>query len=212
MFFSHKKESKKPLDPADVQKLTSKGMSDKEIIKHFKSKGYSYDEIEKAMMTAVRENITEAPAPQQIMETPEPESFFYEEAQPPAAEEVYMEEPSESLVEEIVEGLIEDKWQKLAAEMDRMQSEIDKMAAEIKQVKNMPVSQAKEVQKIDDFRVNEISEHLNDLDARVGGLEKAFKQFLPALTKNIEMLSTMVHEMKTGRAHEAGDPYNSVRV
>ncbi len=202
MFFSHKKEAKKPIDPADVQKLTSKGMSDKEIIKHFKAKGHSYDEIEKAMMIAVRENISEAPSPQQMMETPEPEPLFYEEAQPPTAEEVYMEEPSESLVEEVVEGLIEDKWQKFSVEIDRMQNEIDKMSAEMKQMKNTPMPQSKEVLKMDDSRINELNEHLNDIDARVGGLEKAFKQFLPALTKNIEMLSTMVHELKTGRTEE----------
>ncbi len=203
MFFSHKKEGKKPIDPAEVQKLTSKGMSDKEIIKHFKAKGHSYDEIEKAMMTAVKENITDNTAPQAMMEAPEPEPLFYEEAQPPTAEEVYMEEPSESLVEEIVEGLIEDKWQKFAVEIDRMQSDIDKITAEIKQIKSMPIPQAAQKEKTDDLRVNEISEQLNSLDARVGGLEKAFKQFLPALTKNIEMLSVMVHELKTGRVSEA---------
>ena len=211
MLFHHKKEAKQ-INPGDVQKLTSKGMSDKEIIKHFKSKGYSYDEIEKAMMTAVKENITDSPPPQTMMETPEPESFFYEEQQPPTAEEVYMEEPSESLVEEIVEGLIEDKWQKLSVEMDRMQGDIDKLSAEIKQVKSMPTPQGKEVHKMDDLRVNEISEQINDLDARVGGLEKAFKQFLPALTKNIEMLSVMVHEMKTGKGEDTFTSAHSMRV
>ena len=41
---------------------------------------------------------------------------------------------------------------------------------------------------------------VEDLEARVGGLEKAFKQFLPTLTRNIESLSAMIHEMKRERA------------
>ena len=47
-----------------------------------------------------------------------------------------------------------------------------------------------------DSRMADISGQLEDLEARVGGLEKAFKQFLPSLTRNIESLSHMIHEMK----------------
>jgi len=34
------------------------------------------------------------------------------------------------------------------------------------------------------------------LEIRISGLEKAFRQFLPSLTRNIESLSDMVHEVK----------------
>ena len=49
---------------------------------------------------------------------------------------------------------------------------------------------------LDDFAANK----LDDLEARIGGLEKAFRQFLPSLTENIEALSKMIHEMKAKQA------------
>ena len=196
MLFHHKKETKQ-IAPEEIQKLTSKGMSDKEIIKHFKSKGYSYDDIEKAMMSAVKNNIGEKTPMQMSM--PEPEPFFYDQPyeQEPMQEtqEEEWAEPADSMVEEIVEGIIEDKWQKFQAQIDNMQMSIDRLSAEIKQAKAMPAQSSKEPV-FDNARIDELNEHVNDLYARVGGLEKAFKQFLPSLTRNIEMLSSMVHEMK----------------
>jgi len=195
MLFHHKKETKS-ISPEEIQKFTSKGMSDKEIIKHFKSKGYSYDDIEKAMMSAVKNNIGEKSPVQMSM--PEPEPFYYDQ---PYEQETMQEiqeewaEPADSMVEEIVEGIIEDKWQKFQAQIDNLQMSIDRLSAEIKQVKTMPIQSTKEPI-FDNARIDEINEHVNDLYARVGGLEKAFKQFLPSLTRNIEMLSSMVHEMK----------------
>lgn len=197
MLFHHKKEAK-IISPDEIQKLTSKGMSDKEIIKHFKAKGYSYDDIEKAMMSAVKNNISDKQPIQMSM--PEPEPFFYdqpyEQPQQETQEEEWSEEPQESMVEEIVEGIVEDKWQKFQAQIESMQNALDRMSVEIKQVKNTPLQSSRETPQIDNTRLDEMNEHINDLYARVGGLEKAFKQFLPSLTRNIEMLSSMVHELK----------------
>ena len=196
MLFHHKKEAKM-ISQDEIQKLTSKGMSDKEIIKHFKSKGYSYDDIEKAMMSAVKNNISDKQSIQMSM--PEPEPFFYDqpyEQAPQEQQEEWSEEPQDSMVEEIVEGIIEDKWQKFQTQLESMQADIDKLSVEIKQVKHAPVQPSKETPSIDNAKLEEMNEHINDLYARVGGLEKAFKQFLPSLTRNIEMLSSMVHELK----------------
>ena len=60
----------------EVQKMTRKGMSDKDIIKHLKSKGYSYESIESAMLRAVKDGVGDEPAPRVQTESPAMDNIF----------------------------------------------------------------------------------------------------------------------------------------
>ena len=200
-----------PLD--EVSKMTKKGMSDKDIIKHLKSKGYSYEAIESAMLKAVKDGVgeeaprqmeTEAPAMNDIFEMPHPEyaqTAPTPEMMPEFGTEI---EQPEIMLEELIEGIVEDKWRKFDDRLKKIDDNFDKIRAEIKQFEvkldqNRRESPTHEL----DSRMADISEQLEDLEARVGGLEKAFKQFLPSLTRNIESLSHMIHDMKDKQAmHE----------
>lgn len=206
MLFHKKPKDDREVPIDEVQKMTRKGMSDKDIIKHLKSKGYSYEAIEGAMLKAVKEGVgderlalprmeTEPPAMDNLFELPQ------ELSQPqmqdvPELSEGYAEQP-EVMLEELVEGIVEDKWRKFDDRTKRMDDTFDRIRAEIKQLE-IRSEQSKRDSPIHeiDSRMVDISEQLEDLEARVGGLEKAFKQFLPSLTRNIESLSTMIHEMK----------------
>ncbi|MBI4174583.1 MAG: hypothetical protein HY517_02970 [Candidatus Aenigmarchaeota archaeon] len=198
-----------PID--EVSKMTKKGMSDKDIIKHLKSKGYSYEAIESAMLKAVKDNVddtprqveTEPPAMNDIFEMPHPEYSqpTQMEAMPDFGAEI---EQPEVMLEELIEGIVEDKWRKFDDRLKKIDDNFDKIRAEIKQFEvkldqNRRESPTHEL----DGRMADISDQLEDLEARVGGLEKAFKQFLPSLTRNIESLSHMIHDMKDKQAmHE----------
>ncbi len=57
LFGSKKPKEEKAIPIEEVQKMTKKGMSDKDIIKHLKGKGYSYESIEGAMLKAVKEGV-----------------------------------------------------------------------------------------------------------------------------------------------------------
>ena len=210
LFHKKMKEIKDvPID--EVSRMTKKGMSDKDIIKHLKSKGYSYEAIEGAMLKAVKDNVddvprqveTEAPAMNDIFEMPHPEY-----SQSPAMEAMpdfgaEIEQP-EVMLEELIEGIVEDKWRKFDDRLKKIDDNFDRIRAEIKQFEvkldqNRRESPTHEL----DGRMADISDQLEDLEARVGGLEKAFKQFLPSLTRNIESLSHMIHDMKDKQAmHE----------
>jgi DNA-binding transcriptional MerR regulator len=211
--FGHSKKNKGergvPLE--DIRRMASKGMGDKDIIKELKGRGYSYGEIEKAMLAAVKEGVNEpvqnempmadeffAPAPTASMSAQNPAmqpSFdlpTFDEEQP----DMSMEQ-SQALMEELIEGVIDDKWNKFHDKMDKLEENFDKIKAEIKQweirqEQNRRDSPTREIE----LRISELSEQLEDIDARVGGLEKAFKQFLPALTRNIESLSQLIHELR----------------
>lgn len=189
MLFHKKREGPVPIE--EIQQLAAKGLGDRDVIKKLKGEGYSYDAIEKSMLQAVKEGVGEEPRPEPQSAPEEPQEFSEQLPELGLAEVETMEEPiaPEVLVEELVEGVVEDKMHNFKERLDRAEEEITKLYARIKHTQ-LPQPLA------EDNRVDEMTTRVEDLEARIGGLEKAFKQFLPALTKNIEALSTMIHEMK----------------
>lgn len=198
----HKKKSQ-PVPPEEVQKLVSSGMSDKDTIKHLKSKGYGYEEIEKAMMSAVKRGV-EAPqfAPSQpgaplpkrdLPELPEIQDYRPEEDIMGGLQETEPDLSPDIIVEEIVEGVVEEKWQKFEERIRKTENDFTNLSIQLKQFQ-----QPRQDQPVKDYdpKIAEINEQMEDLQARVGGLEKAFRQFLPSLTRNIESLAGLIHEMK----------------
>ena len=188
MLFKKKEPRELPIN--EIQELSSKGASDKEIIKKLKSEGYSYDTIERSMLQAVKAGVDQ---PEPVQEQAPADVFQEEQGMSGELSLAELEETvsPEIVVEELVEGVVEEKWQKAESRLEGMEGEISKIYARLKQAEQRPVNAPVRDERIDDY-----SERLEDLEARIGGLEKAFKQFLPALTRNIESLSNMIHEMK----------------
>ena len=216
MFF-HKKHEARPIPVDEINAMTRRGMSDKDIIKALKAKGYSYNDIEKAMLSAVKSGVAEerpARAPPQPAQQPAAGFDFGEEpadssfdnlatedifgAQEPQYQDLpQFSQEQQPPVEELVEGLVEEKWQHFQDEMSRLEDSLEKIRADMKVFEERIDAARKESPSSDlEARLTELSDHLEDLDARVGGLERAFKQMLPSLTRNIESLSAMVSEMK----------------
>ncbi len=211
MLFGKKKHKEKKEVPVDeIQKMTKKGMSDKDIIKHLKSKGYSYESIESAMLKAVKDGVSEEePKVEHRIDTAPPaaDNFFNEEFSPdafqqpglpdlPPAPQEDLEAP-ELMLEELVEGIVDEKWRKVEDKFKTVDDSFDKIKSEIKQFElHMDQIRKDSPEKEFETKIVGITEQLEDLESRVGGLEKAFKQFLPSLTRNIESLSSMIHEMK----------------
>lgn len=199
LFGGKKKKGDVPIE--EVQKMAAQGMSDKDIIKKLKGQGYSYDSIERAMLQAVKDGVDE-PQPQEAEIPSFPEAMpqhrkgeaepLFPEFEPQEVAEMETVNP-EIIVEELVEGIVEEKWNKFAPRLERLEGEMNVLRAEIRQApKQAQGGGTKELE----TKVAELAEQFDELEARIGGLEKAFKQFLPSLTRNIEALSKMIHEMK----------------
>ncbi len=200
---------KQPISADEVKEFSAKGMSDRDIIKTFKDRGYDYDEIEKAMLQAVKEGVsTEEPADMPMAPPPEQQpEYSYPEQEQFAPPDLASDQPPdlkeeqfspELIVEELVEGVVEEKWKKFEEHLDSVGKEIETMQISLKQMQQKvdqikPAGDTTELQ----AKVLEVSEKVEDMDARIGGLEKAFRQFLPQLTRNIESLSNIIHEMKS---------------
>ncbi len=218
MFF-HRKQEARPIPTDEINTMTRRGMSDKDIIKALKAKGYSYNDIEKAMLSAVKSGVSEekpmrampaAPPPQQesgfeFGEAPSDDNFdnlatedIFAGQEPQYQDLPQFSQEQQQPVEELIEGIVEEKWQHFQDEMARFDEGLDKVRADMKIFEERIETSRKETPSTElEARLTELSDHLEDLDARVGGLERAFKQFLPSLTRNIESLSSMVSEMKS---------------
>ena len=214
MFFGKKKKAN--VSVGEIRKMSSSGVSDRDIIKRLKKEGYSYDEIERAMLEAVKEGVGEEEKPAREPRRREEEVYEppaeHEErarAEPPlfeGLEETAMEPLTdfseelpkpEVVIEELVEGVVEDKWKKFDDKIDKFNREFDNVRGELKQFEQkLRAARENEDMKEVDIEVREINNRLDELDARIGGLEKAFKQILPSMTRNIENLSQMIHELK----------------
>ena len=213
LFFKKKPKTDKPLPVESIQEMSSRGMSDKDVIKSLKSQGYSYEEIEQGMLQAVKQGVSDAPAQPSYSLQPQSygQSSSYAPSQPAYAPPAPAEQPDfsmpelselsdvpeepamapETIMEELIEGVIAERWQGMEARLKAMESDIAVMKQKVANVSNASALPGQ-----DDAHAAEAAARLEDLEARIGGLERAFKQFLPSLTKNIESLARIIHEMK----------------
>ncbi len=197
LFGSKPKRNDVPI--AEVRKMMDQGMTDKQIIDELKKQGYSMDLIEKAMLQMVK---TEPEPSLDIpkfddspldLDEPVPDPLEDLDHLSDVGEEGGIENP-EDIVEELVEGIIEDKMKSVSKEIEGLKEKFAGIRSDIEEIRkarkqNIDVSDLT-------IRVNEMETKLMDLGVRVGALEKAFKQLLPSLVDNVHNLSRLVHELK----------------
>ena len=109
-----------------------------------------------------------------------------------------LENPDTDVVlEDLIEGVIEDRWQRLTDKLENFEDKINNIKENMKHIEGRVDTGSKESPaKETESKLADFNTRLEDLEARIGGLEKAFRQFLPSLTRNIESLSNIIHEMK----------------
>ncbi|MFQ3307844.1 MAG: hypothetical protein ACI977_000055 [Candidatus Nanohaloarchaea archaeon] len=111
-------------------------------------------------------------------------------------------------VEELIETIIAENFEKVEAEFHNVYDELDTFAEEIEDLKQRvhdlevrdDEDQQQFVQKID-----EVEEHIDEYESRIGGLEKAFQQVLPSLVDNVRELTDLVQELKDEGEVSEGD-------
>lgn len=137
-------------------------------------------------------------SPQQQM----PQEFTFEETP-----QEFVEKPEvpqqvsgpEITLEEVIEGVIADKWEDFGKRMigfEQRDQQLDQRIEDLrKQVDDMRVlvsrSEQTFVGKLDEF-----GGHIGGIESRIGSIEKAFRDFLPDLTENVRTISSIVDKLK----------------
>jgi len=196
-----------------IKELSSKGFSEPEMIDVLRKEGFSADEIDKGLTQILRAGATgesqplpassflqktdeksqlpilsqlEVPKPDmpQIPETSLPQEYYQEQYSP------------EEYIDYVVKDRVSDVDKRIS-EFTIKYKEMEKRMVEVHDQLNLLAQtrtgeQQQILARIDDFR-----ETVNDVDIRLGGLEKAFKETLPALIESVRCLSDLVQRFKT---------------
>ena len=225
-FRGEKKEVKRVYIPVDlVQRYASQGMSEQQIITKLKEQGLDEARINRALQIALREEVRRSPPqeavsgpvamgerqpfgnpPERLVAPTEPAPVRY--AEPPQTRMTFERqepEPYESpelgeiTVEEIVEGIVAEKWEEfedrlgnfekkdiqIQGQMDDLRKKIDEVDKKIREREQTLLS-----------KLGEFGESMDTIQGRIGSIEKVFKDFIPQLSDNIKAMSEIVEKHK----------------
>ncbi|QQG39915.1 MAG: hypothetical protein HYS81_00705 [Candidatus Aenigmatarchaeota archaeon] len=119
---------------------------------------------------------------------------------PSGAGVVEMTAHEEVALEELIEEVINEKWKDVEAhlaELDRLygasMERMDSLEGKLNEMMDNQDTEKAEMKTL----LTETSESLQSLEGRVSSVERAFKDFLPALTDNVRELARIVEGVKT---------------
>lgn len=211
-----------------VFNLRKRGYDNNKVTDELKSKGYSSQEISEAMNQAniklgVEENSSDSPFYSNELqpslldnsEIPVPSPNQRTEVQTITQAPQFSQEPRfspppmpytrgdiEQEIEEIVEAIIDEKWEQLTANIGNLESWKDKTDDEITSIKQeiLRVSNRLDnLQKAVLGKVSEYSQGITEVGTEVKALEKVLQNIIEPLTSNIKELSKITKELKEGK-------------
>ncbi len=195
-----------------VRDLTGRGFSEVEVIDVLRKEGYSPEEIDNGLTQALKFAAT-SPTEGMPTEPPRSESALptleeiipKQQQQTPQLPETSLPQeyyqgsqqnyPTEEYVDYVVQARMGEINQKMtefsvkAQEIERRIEEVGDRISEIMNLRNAEQTQI--LSKIEIFK-----EGVGDIDTRIGGLEKAFKETLPALIESVRALTDLVQRLK----------------
>ncbi len=245
--------------PVDVVKnLSSKGMSEPEIVAVLRKQGYSPYEIERAISLALKSTVSGTgeqsfpsskeierfpsqqgfqqgrpsvpefhtlPSPQPVEQFQQPTGMQPEQKQekPPFPQlpqfpfpfgEKQRESPQEEIpkefergipdltLEEIIEGIVAEKWQSFEEHLERLRRKDDELHKQIMDLRKEIDKIKEDMRKAEESfiaKLEEQSEQVTSIGARIGSIEKIFKEFLPELTESMRVITEALEKSKHAR-------------
>src|SRR3989344_4487234 len=160
-----------------VGELSAKGFPEGEIIDVLRKEGYGPEEIDRAMTQVLKlgvtgggQNMSQGPSEQQQYSSEEYVDFLVRER---------VGEVDHKINEFMVKH----------AELEKRLAEVNNQMTALVQTRTSEEQMI--LSKLDSFK-----DVMNDVTIRMGSLEKAFKETLPALIESVRALSDLVQRMK----------------
>ncbi len=216
-FFSSKKKEAEPAMAAppapaarsipseDVIRMRQQGMSNSQIVESMQRSGYRTTQILDAMNQAdigrSAEPIQGAPyfGEQQAMAQPPPQQGMsrqiMEQPDYPQAQAVSYDEK----IEEIAEAIIEEKWNELVKDIQKIVEWKNSMEASMKaleQRQNDLKQTYDGLQRALMSKLTDYDQNITSVNSELKALEKVFQKLLPTFTENVNELSRTVKELK----------------
>ena len=108
-------------------------------------------------------------------------------------------------VEELIETIVAENFQRVTAEFQNVYEELDTIEEAVEDLENRVHDlEVRDDEDQEQFvqKVEEMEDHIDSYQSRIGGLEKAFQQVLPNLVDNVRDLTQLVQEIKQEKGIE----------
>ncbi|MFH1064871.1 MAG: hypothetical protein V1729_07335 [Candidatus Woesearchaeota archaeon] len=190
-----------------VLSMRQQGLSNNQIVTALQRQGYNTNQVLDAMNQADMRMQTKMPFNGAGGNMADPNLPPDMSAQggypgaPVAGEELAMMDSSGSneRIEEIAEAIIEEKWNDLMENINRIIEWKDKTETRLIQLETLMKAMKDDFDKMHQGileRVGEYDKHIGDVGTEVKALEKVFQKVLPGFIENISELSRITDSMK----------------
>jgi hypothetical protein len=205
----------------EIMQMRKQGLSNNQVIQNLQREGYTNTQIFDAMNQADTKMAVEGVTPagnimgneqmqagQQSMEqggalfTEPPQNAI---SQPQESQGLNLNEPTQSFnseqvkVEELVEAIIEEKWEELLRDVNKIVSWKNKVESRISEIE-VKVDHLKEnfsdLQKAVIGKVNDYDQHILEVGSEIKAMEKVFSKVLPMFTENVSELNNIANKLK----------------
>ncbi len=151
--------------------------------------------------------VPESPAPQQQTDydfpveqpMPQPEQEW-EPAMPEMGEVpvALSSTPTATEVEEVVEAVVEEKWKQLEFRLDSVEKRFDAVNERLHDI-DLQMRTIKESGNVAsggiEGKLDQYHDNLDQIDARIGSIEKAFKETLPSMIESVRSVNESLQKM-----------------
>ncbi len=184
-----------------IRTMKQQGLSNNEIIQNLIRQGYSNTQIFDAINHIETKNAVES-MPEPMMQVPPSEAPRFElpemkqqDYQPQAAE------PIDSKTEELIETIIDEKWEDLLKDVakivewkNRAESRITAVEMKVENLKDS----FDQLHQAVIGKVSEYDKHILDVGTEIKAMEKVFSKVLPSFTENVHELERITDKLKSG--------------
>lgn len=218
MLFFKKKEPERMVSlgrgviPTDkVKELSSKGFTEPEIIDILRKGGHSAEEIDKALTQALKSGVTEIrpeisfppvkpeekTALPTLEEAPQPKPGMPAVPETTLPQEYYYPEqyPTEEYVDYLIRERMKETEQRIG-EFSIKSGELERKIGQIYDQLNLLAQAKPSEQQLLLAKLDAVKGIVDDVDMKLGSLERAFKETLPALIESVRALSDLVQRFK----------------
>jgi hypothetical protein len=183
--------------------MKEQGLSNNEIIQNLTRQGYSNTEIFDAMNHLDTKNAVES-SPSSLMSFPSEtvDNLKHQTSAQDFTNNSNVEEEIEHYdpkTEELIETIIDEKWQELLKDVNKIiewKNRSERRIQEVEiQIKNLKES-FDELHKAVIGKVSEYDKHILDVGTEIKAMEKVFSKVLPKFTENVHELSRITKKVK----------------
>ncbi len=181
-----------------VMQMRQQGMSNNQIIQTLISQGNSYPDVFNAMSQADMMG-TQASAGSPMPMQPQMTGGPIPQGMPPMQMPSQQQDSNREKIEEIAEAIIEEKWDELVKNMNKVVEWKNKTETKIVQMEQkMKDIEANfdELHRAILGKVDQYDKNIQDVGTELKAMGKVFEKVLPTLTENVNELSRLSQEAK----------------